>query len=48
TDSAMGYTEYGVNYTSLVKKNNFIGCQFHPEKSSVSGEKFLQYFLTTA
>ena len=24
TDCAIGFTEYGINYTSLVKKNNFI------------------------
>ena len=38
-------TNYKVTMSSVVIKNNFIGCQFHPEKSSVAGEKFLDYFL---
>jgi imidazoleglycerol phosphate synthase glutamine amidotransferase subunit HisH len=31
--------------SSVVIKNNFVGCQFHPEKSSIAGEQFLDYFL---
>ncbi|UJH91551.1 imidazole glycerol phosphate synthase subunit HisH [Antarcticibacterium sp. 1MA-6-2] len=38
-------TEYGVEYTSAIKKNNFYGVQFHPEKSSTAGEKILRNFL---
>ncbi|WP_417887015.1 imidazole glycerol phosphate synthase subunit HisH [Zunongwangia sp.] len=38
-------TEYGVEYTSAIKKNNFYGVQFHPEKSSKAGEKILDNFL---
>jgi glutamine amidotransferase len=38
-------TNYKVTMSSVVMKNNFIGCQFHPEKSSVAGEKFLDYFV---
>ncbi|MDB9995884.1 imidazole glycerol phosphate synthase subunit HisH [Gammaproteobacteria bacterium] len=38
-------TDYKVTMSSVVIKNNFIGCQFHPEKSSVAGEQFLDYFL---
>lgn len=38
-------TEYGVEYTSAIKKNNFYGVQFHPEKSSKAGEKILENFL---
>ena len=38
-------TEYGNIFTSVVEKNNFLGCQFHPEKSSEAGEYFLQYFF---
>lgn len=30
----------------MVKKNNFLGVQFHPEKSQTSGIKFLNYFLS--
>ena len=38
-------SEHGDIFTSVVEKNNFLGCQFHPEKSSDAGEYFLQYFF---
>lgn len=38
---------YGVEYTTAIKKDNFYGVQFHPEKSSDAGEKILKNFLTT-
>ena len=41
----IGETTYIDNFSSIVKKNNIIGCQFHPEKSSAAGEKFLKDFL---
>ena len=31
---------------AAVQKDNFIGCQFHPEKSSAAGIEFLDYFLS--
>lgn len=37
--------DYGVNYSSALKKDNFYGVQFHPEKSSEAGEKILENFL---
>jgi glutamine amidotransferase len=37
--------DYGVNYSSALKKDNFYGVQFHPEKSSSAGEKILKNFL---
>ena len=37
--------DYGVNYSSALKKDNFYGVQFHPEKSSSAGEKILENFL---
>ena len=49
TDSneyAHGYSYYGKKFTSIVRKNNFIGCQFHPEKSSDVGEKFIKNFIS--
>ena len=37
-------TNYDVAYASALKKNNFFGVQFHPEKSSQAGEKILENF----
>ncbi len=38
-------SEYDLKYSIAVKKNNFYGVQFHPEKSSYSGNKLLNNFL---
>jgi glutamine amidotransferase len=38
-------TDYGLNYASALQHNNFYGVQFHPEKSSLAGEKILKNFL---
>ena len=38
-------TDYGVNYASALQHHNFYGVQFHPEKSSLAGEKILDNFL---
>ncbi len=42
---AIATTEYGVEYASALKKDNFYGVQFHPEKSSNAGEQILENFL---
>lgn len=36
---------YGLNYSAALQKNNFYGCQFHPEKSGDKGELILKNFL---
>ena len=38
-------SNYGINYSSAIKKNNFIGVQFHPEKSGSQGEVVLKNFI---
>lgn len=38
-------TNYGIKYASALKKDNFYGVQFHPEKSSKAGEQLLKNFL---
>lgn len=38
-------TNYGGLYSSALKKNNFYGVQFHPEKSAATGEQILKNFL---
>ena len=38
-------SEYDVTYSAALRKNNFYGVQFHPEKSSDVGSEILQNFL---
>lgn len=38
-------TEYGIEYSSALNKDNFYGTQFHPEKSADIGEKILNNFI---
>jgi glutamine amidotransferase len=38
-------TNYILPYSAALRKNNFYGVQFHPEKSATVGEKILQNFL---
>ena len=38
-------SEYDLNYSAALGKNNFYGTQFHPEKSSEVGENILRNFL---
>ena len=42
---AISTTNYEVEYASALKKNNFYGTQFHPEKSGDVGEQILGNFL---
>lgn len=37
-------TQYGVQFSAAIKKNNFFGVQFHPEKSGTAGETLLKNF----
>ncbi|MGI4020279.1 MAG: imidazole glycerol phosphate synthase subunit HisH [Janthinobacterium lividum] len=37
-------TQYGVQFSAAIKKNNFYGVQFHPEKSGAAGETLLTNF----
>lgn len=42
-----GVCSYTFEFSAALKKNNFLGVQFHPEKSGIAGEQFLKQFLTT-
>ena len=44
-EDTIGKTNYILEYSSALQKNNFYGVQFHPEKSSTAGEKILENFL---
>lgn len=38
-------TNYGLSFSAAIQKDNFYGCQFHPEKSGSMGERILANFL---
>jgi imidazole glycerol-phosphate synthase subunit HisH len=43
-DVAVGMTEYGLSYPSVVARGNVCGVQFHPEKSQAAGLRLLKNF----
>jgi imidazole glycerol-phosphate synthase subunit HisH len=44
-DNTIAVCNYGIKFGASLKKDNFMGCQFHPEKSGLAGEKLLRNFL---
>ena len=45
SEETIASSEYGLEYSAALQKDNFYGTQFHPEKSSTIGSKILQNFL---
>lgn len=45
TQHTIGGTQYGESFTAICAKDNFMGCQFHPERSGVAGHTILDNFL---
>jgi imidazole glycerol phosphate synthase glutamine amidotransferase subunit len=41
----VGATEYGLDYVSVIEKNNICAVQFHPEKSSKVGLQLLRNWV---
>ena len=46
TNQLLTFKEGSNTITALISKDNIYGAQFHPEKSSLSGLKFLSNFLS--
>jgi glutamine amidotransferase len=44
----IGTTEYGMNFCSVLAKDNLIATQFHPEKSGAMGLMFYDNFIKLA
>jgi len=44
-ENTIATTNYGLDYTTAIQKDNFYGVQFHPEKSSAAGARILMNFL---
>jgi len=43
--ATVAITDYGVAFTAVVRRDNFCGTQFHPERSGVVGARILGNFL---
>lgn len=44
-NNCIGYAKEEMNIPSIIHKNNFLGCQFHPEKSHSYGKDLILNFL---
>ena len=44
-EDTIAKSTYGVQFSAALGRNNFVGCQFHPEKSGVAGSILLQRFF---
>ncbi|MFV0392375.1 MAG: imidazole glycerol phosphate synthase subunit HisH [Paludibacteraceae bacterium] len=42
---SIALTDYGLEYSSAIQKDNFFAVQFHPEKSGQTGQKILENFI---
>jgi glutamine amidotransferase len=45
TTQTIALCSYGHYFTAIVGEKNFMGCQFHPERSGSVGSRILQNFL---
>lgn len=46
TDHTLATATYGNPFAAMVCKDNVWGCQFHPERSSATGARILENFVT--
>ena len=47
-ENLLATVEYGGGIAAIVRRDNVIGCQFHPEKSQRAGLELLKSFITNA
>ena len=45
SEFTLAATEYGSPFSAVIRRGNFYGAQFHPERSSKVGARLLQNFL---
>ncbi|MCK7591004.1 imidazole glycerol phosphate synthase subunit HisH [Subsaxibacter sp. CAU 1640] len=45
SSETIAITDYDISYSAALKKDNFYGVQFHPEKSGAAGEQILKNFI---
>jgi glutamine amidotransferase len=46
TELIVADTDYGIKVPAVIEQKNFIGTQFHPEKSGKIGSLMLNNFLS--
>jgi glutamine amidotransferase len=44
---SIAVTDYGRPIPAAVRRDNVLGAQFHPERSSAAGARFLKAFLAS-
>ena len=47
-DHVLAQTTYGYSFPSVIRKENILGTQFHPEKSHDAGRQLIQNFVEMA
>ncbi len=45
--SAVAVSDYGEKFAAVLRRDNFLATQFHPEKSADAGYQILSYFLNS-
>jgi glutamine amidotransferase len=45
SEYALASSQYGEPFAAVVARNNYFGCQFHPERSGPVGQQFIANFL---
>jgi imidazole glycerol-phosphate synthase subunit HisH len=45
SDVTLATADYGIAVSAIVRKDNFWGAQFHPERSATTGARLLANFL---
>ena len=45
SEHTLASCRYGSDFSAVIAKDNFIGCQFHPERSGELGSKIIKNFL---
>ena len=45
SENTLAASEYGARFTAAVRRGNFCGVQFHPERSAATGARLLANFL---
>jgi glutamine amidotransferase len=46
-DWTLASASHGSAFSALVRKDNFYGAQFHPERSAAAGARLLRDFLAS-